>query len=213
MNCSYMKRENASMLESMAHKVTDDHRRREACLYIRQSSMHQVLEHTESARRQYGLRQRAIALGWSDGHIRTIDDDQGKSGAHSANRSGFRDLMARIAAGEIGLVLSLEVSRLCRNNTDWHQLLQIAAVADTLILDEAGVYDPNDGNDRLLLGLKGALSEYELQGIRARLIGGQRSKAQRGELRMRLPIGLAYKDTGEIGFDPDRSVVEAIELV
>jgi len=201
------------MLESMAYKVTDDHRRREACLYIRQSSMHQVLEHTESARRQYGLRQRAIALGWSDERIRTIDDDQGKSGAHSADRSGFRDLMARIAAGEIGLVLSLEVSRLCRNNTDWHQLLQIAAIADTLILDEAGVYDPNDGNDKLLLGLKGALSEYELQGIRARLIGGQRSKAQRGELRLRLPIGLAYTDTGEIALDPDRAIVEAIELV
>ena len=201
------------MLESMSYKVTDDHRQRDACLYIRQSSMHQVLEHTESARRQYGLRQRAIALGWSDERIRTIDDDQGKSGAHSANRSGFRDLMARIAAGEIGLVLSLEVSRLCRNNTDWHQLLQIAAIADTLILDEAGVYDPNDGNDRLLLGLKGALSEYELQGIRARLIGGQRSKAQRGELRIRLPIGLVYTDTGEIDLDPDRAVVEAIELV
>ena len=121
--------------------------------------MHQVLENTESARRQYGLRQCAIALGWSDERIRTIDDDQGKSGAHSANRSGFRDLMARIAAGEIGLVLSLEVSRLCRNNTGWRQLLQVAAIADTLILDEAGVYDPNDGNDRLLLGLKGALSE------------------------------------------------------
>ncbi len=213
MNCSCMKRGDADMLESMAHKVTDGHRQREACLYIRQSSMHQVLEHTESARRQYGLRQRAIALGWSDEDIRTIDDDQGKSGAHSANRSGFRDLMARIAAGEIGLVLSLEVSRLCRNNTDWHQLLQIAAVADTLILDEAGVYDPNDGNDRLLLGLKGALSEYELQGIRARLIGGQRSKAQRGELRIRLPIGLVYTDADKIGFDPDRSIVEAIELV
>lgn len=213
MNCLYAKPENAAMLESMSHKVTDGHRRREACLYIRQSSMHQVLEHTESARRQYGLRRRAIALGWSDGRIRTIDDDQGKSGAHSANRSGFRDLMARIAAGEIGLVLSLEVSRLCRNNTDWHQLLRVAAIADTLILDEAGVYDPNDGNDRLLLGLKGALSEYELQGIRARLIGGQRSKAQRGELRIRLPIGLAYADTGEIALDPDRAIVEAIELV
>ena len=150
---------NAAMFESMSHKVTDDHRRREACLYIRQSSMHQVLENTESARRQYGLRQCAITLGWSDERIRTIDDDQGKSGAHSANRSGFRDLMARIAAGEIGLVLSLEVSRLCRNNTGWRQLLQVAAIADTLILDEAGVYDPNDGNDRLLLGLKGALSE------------------------------------------------------
>ena len=137
MTCSYVKSEDAAMLESMAYKVTDDHRRREACLYIRQSSMHHVLEHTESAQRQYGLRQRAIALGWSDERIRTIDDDQGKSGAHSADRSGFR----------------------------------------------------------------------------ARLIGGQRSKAQRGELRLRLPIGLVYTETGEIGLDPDRAIVEAIELV
>lgn len=201
------------MFDAMSHKVTDSHRQRDACLYIRQSSVHQVLEHTESAHRQYGLRQRALALGWRAQQLQTIDEDQGKSGAHSANRSGFRDLMARIAAGEVGIVLSLEVSRLCRNNSDWHQLLQIAAIADTLILDEVGVYDPNDGNDRLLLGLKGALSEYELQGIRARLIGGQRSKAQRGELKMRLPIGLNYSECDEVVLDPDRSIVESIDLV
>ena len=130
-------------------KVAEHHRRREACLYIRQSSQKQVVNHTESTRRQYGLRQRAIALGWPDELIRTVDDDQGISGQYSANRNGFRDLMDRVAAGEVGLVLSLEVSRLCRNAADWQRLLQIAAFSDTLILDEDGLYDPNDSNDRL----------------------------------------------------------------
>ena len=137
-------------------KVAEHHRRREACLYIRQyirqSSQKQVVNHTESARRQYGLRQRAIALGWPDELIRTVDDDQGISGQYSANRNGFRDLMDRVVAGEVGIVLSLEVSRLCRNAADWQRLLQIAAFSDTLILDEDGLYDPNDSNDRLLLG-------------------------------------------------------------
>ena len=139
-----------------------------------------------------------------------IDEDQGKSGASSANRSGFRDLMARIAAGEVGLVLGLEVSRLARDNADWHQLLRIAGIARTLILDENGIYDPNDGNDRLLLGFKGTMSEFELQGIKARLVGGQRSAAARGALKLRLPVGLAYNDSDEVVFDPDRSVVDAI---
>ena len=135
------------------HKISSHHRAREACLYVRQSSQHQVINHTESTRRQYGLQRQAMALGWPADRIRIIDDDQGLSGEFSGNRSGFRDLMARVAAGEVGIVLSLEVSRLCRNSTDWHQLLQIAAFNDTLILDEAGVYDPGDSNDRLLLGI------------------------------------------------------------
>ena len=194
-------------------KVAEHHRRREACLYIRQSSQKQVVNHTESTRRQYGLRQRAIALGWPDERIRTIDDDQGMSGEYSANRSGFRDLMDRVAAGDVGIVLSLEVSRLCRNAADWQRLLQIAAFSDTLILDEDGLYDPNDSNDRLLMGFKGALSEYEMQSIRARLLGGQRSKARRAELKMRLPLGLTYNHRDEVVLDPDRAVVEAISLV
>ena len=194
-------------------KVAEHHRRREACLYVRQSSPKQVVNHTESTRRQYGLRQRALALGWPDEGIRTIDDDQGMSGEYSGNRSGFRDLMDRVAAGDVGIILSLEVSRLCRNAADWQRLLQIAAFSDTLILDEDGLYDPNDSNDRLLLGFKGALSEYEMQSIRARLLGGQRSKARRGELKMRLPLGLAYNDRDEVVLDPDRAVVEAISLV
>ena len=142
-----------------------------------------------------------------------IDDDQGKSGASAADRSGFRDLMPRIAAGEVGIVLSLEISRLARNNHDWSQLLQVARIADTLILDEAGVHDPGDSSDKLLLDIKGTISEFELEGIKARLIGGQRSKAARGELRIPLPIGLAYDEDGKVVLDGDRQIVEAIRLV
>ena len=201
------------MSEATTRKIAPHHLEREACLYVRQSSLRQVAENTESARRQYGLSRKAMALGWPTERIRVIDDDQGKSGAYGANRSGFRDLMARIAAGEVGIVLGLEVSRLARDNADWHQLLRIAGITDTLILDETGIYDPNDGNDRLLLGFKGSFSEFELQGIKARLLGGQRSAAARGGLKMRLPIGLAYDYNDEVVFDPDRSIVDAISQV
>ena len=201
------------MLETAAHKVKPYHLAREACLYVRQSSLKQVETNTESAHRQYGLRRNAIALGWSEDRIRVIDDDQGKSGASSADRSGFRDLMARIAAGEVGIVLSLEISRLARNNHDWSQLLQVARIADTLILDEAGVHDPGDSSDKLLLDIKGTISEYELEGIKARLIGGQRSKAARGELRIPLPIGLDYDEDGKVALDGDQQIVAAIGLV
>ena len=169
--------------------------------------------HTESQFRQYDLRRRAIALGWAEDQIDIIDEDQGKSGATSAQRTGFQDLRARVGAGEVGLVLSLEVSRLCRDNAEWHQLLRIAAVAQTLILDEQGIYDVSNINDWMLLGLKGQLSEYELRGIRERMVGGQRSKALRGELKLGLPIGLAYTDADQVVLDPDRSIVEAIDLV
>ena len=158
------------MSEAEARKVATHHLEREACLYVRQSSLRQVMQHTESTRRQYGLRHKATALGWAAERIRVIDEDQGKSGAYSGNRSGFRDLMGSIAAGDVGIVLGLEVSRLARDNADWHQLLRIAGITNTLILDETGIYDPNDGNDKLLLGVKGTLSEFELQGIRARML-------------------------------------------
>ena len=201
------------MPEAEARKIAPHHLEREACLYVRQSSLRQVMENTESTRRQYGLSQRATALGWPAERVRVIDEDQGKSGAYSGNRTGFRDLMGSIAAGEVGIVLGLEVSRLARDNADWHQLLRIAGITNTLILDETGIYDPNDGNDKLLLGVKGTLSEFELQGIRARLVGGQRSAAARGALKMRLPVGLAYNDKDEVVFDPDRSVFDAVRLV
>jgi len=132
-------------------------------------------------------------MGWAEDQIDIIDEDQGRSGASAVHRSGFQDLKARVAAGEIGIILSLEVSRLCRDNLEWHQLLQIASISNTLILDEYGVYDVGDLNDWMLLGMKGHLSEYELRGIRARMIGGQRSKASRGELKVPLPIGFVYK--------------------
>lgn len=201
------------MLEAQTRKIAAQHLEREACLYVRQSSLRQVMQNTESTRRQYGLRHKAVALGWAAERIRVIDEDQGKSGAYSGNRTGFRDLMARIGAGEVGIVLGLEVSRLARDNADWHQLLRLAGIAETLILDENGIYDANDSNDRLLLGFKGTMSEFELLGIKARLVGGQRSAAERGALKLRLPVGLAYNEKNEVVFDPDRSVVEAIGLV
>ena len=201
------------MSEAQTRKIAPHHLEREACLYVRQSSLRQVMRNTESTRRQYGLSQRATALGWPMERIRVIDEDQGKSGAYSENRSGFRGLMGSIAAGEVGIVLGLEVSRLARDNADWHQLLRIAGISNTLILDETGIYDPNDSNDRLLLGMKGTMSEFELQGIKARLLGGQRSAAARGALKMRLPVGLAYNDRDEVMFDPDRSVFDAVRLV
>ena len=150
------------MSDTFHPKITSSHLQREACLYVRQSSLRQVMDNPESARRQYALNQQALALGWPANRIRVIDEDQGKSGASSENRSGFRDLMGRVANGfEIGMVLSLEVSRLkiARDNADWHQLLRIAGLSNTLILDETGVYDPADSNDRLRSG------EEELLGI------------------------------------------------
>ena len=141
------------MYEAETRKIARHHLEREACLYVRQSSLRQVMQNTESTRRQYGLSQRATALGWPAELIRVIDEDQGKSGAYSANRNGFRGLMGSIAAGEVGIVLGLEVSRLARDNADWHQLLRIAGITNTLILDETGIYDPNDSNDKLLLGM------------------------------------------------------------
>ena len=201
------------MTRPSSHKITADHRSRRACVYIRQSSLHQVQEHRESGIRQYDLRRRALALGWAEDQIDIIDEDQGKSGAASAQRTGFQDLRARVGAGEVGIVLSLEVSRLCRDNAEWHQLLRIAAIAGTLILDEQGIYDVSNINDWMLLGLKGQLSEYELRGIRERMVGGQRSKALRGELKLGLPIGLAYNDEDQVVMDPDQSIVEAISLV
>lgn len=172
-----------------------------------------MLTNTESGARQYGLRQKAIAFGWEAEHIVTIDTDQGQSGASAADREGFQRLVAEVGMGRAGIVLGLEVSRLARNNADWHRLLEICAMSATLICDEDGLYDPTDFNDRLLLGLKGTMSEAELHFIRARLIGGQLSKARRGELRMGLPVGLAYDLIGNVVLDPDTAVQQAIRHV
>jgi Resolvase, N terminal domain len=148
-------------------KVTASHLSRHAYLYVRQSTLYQVANNTESTRRQYDLRGRAIALGWPAGHVVTIDVDQGHSGASATGREGFQHLVAEVSLGRAGIVLGLECSRLARNNADWHQLLQICAFNNTLIMDEDGLYDPCNFNDRLLLGLKGTMSEAELFLIRA----------------------------------------------
>jgi DNA invertase Pin-like site-specific DNA recombinase len=163
-------------------KVTARHLKRKAYLYVRQSTLRQVFENTESTERQYALRQRAVALGWPQEQVIVIDHDQGQSGASMAGRDGFQRLVADVGLGRAGIVMGLEVSRLARNSSDWHRLLEICALSDTLILDEDGVYDPSHFNDRLLLGLKGTMSEAELHVLRARLRGGIINKARRGEL-------------------------------
>ena len=191
------------------HKVSAHHLERLAYLYVRQSTLRQVLENTESTKRQYALRERAVALGWPRERVVVVDRDQGLSGADS-DREGFQQLVAAVGLGEVGVVLGLEVSRLARSSTDWHRLLEICALADTLILDEDGLYDPAHFNDRLLLGLKGTMSEAELHVLRARLLGGQRAKAARGELEMRLPVGLVYDSAGGVVLDPDREVQQAL---
>jgi DNA invertase Pin-like site-specific DNA recombinase len=191
-------------------KVQPHHLGREAYLYIRQSSMRQVVENVESTKRQYGLRSCATALGWSDDQVVVIDSDQGESGASAAWREGFQRLVTDVGMGRAGIVMGLEVSRLARNNADWHRLLEICALADTLILDEDGVYDPTNFNDRLLLGLKGAMSEAELHVLKARLRGGILNKVRRGEYRCVLPTGFAYDEAGAVVLDPDAQVRDTI---
>jgi DNA invertase Pin-like site-specific DNA recombinase len=193
-----------------SRKVLTHHLERDAYLYIRQSSMKQVLENVESTKRQYALRARAAALGWADERIVVIDSDQGESGASTARREGFRQLVTDVGLGRAGIVMGLEVSRLARNNADWHRLLEICALANTLILDEDGVYDPTNFNDRLLLGLKGTMSEAELHVLKARLRGGVLNKVRRGEFQCSLPTGLVYDDTGAVVLDADAQVRETI---
>ena len=172
-------------------KISPVHLRRAALVYIRQSSAAQVEHNRESTARQYALADRAIALGWARDQVTIIDQDLGLSGASAAQRSGFAQLTAEVALGHVGLVLGLEVSRLARNNADWYRLLDLCGMTDTLIGDTDGVYHPGLFNDRLVLGLKGTMSEAELHILRARLDGGIRNKAARGELRRGLPIGLS----------------------
>ena len=191
-------------------KVTASQLERNAYLYVRQSTLRQVVCNTESAERQYALRQRAVALGWPAEQIVVIDQDQARSAASAADREGFKRLVAEVGMGRAGIVLGLEVSRLARNNADWHRLLEICGMSGTLILDEDGLYDPSDFNDRLLLGLKGTMSEAELHFIRARLQGGILSKARRGELQTALPVGLVYDPAGKVVLDPDQGVQQAL---
>jgi len=192
-------------------KITTQHLSRLAYLYVRQSTLRQVFENTESTQRQYGLRDRAVALGWPPDRVVVIDSDLGQSGA-SADREGFQRLVTEVSLGRVGIVLGLEVSRLARNNTDWHRLLELCALADTLILDEDGLYDPAHFNDRLLLGLKGTMSEAELHVLKARLRGGILSRARRGELKQMVPVGFVFDAHDRVILDPDAQVQAAVRL-
>jgi len=201
------------MQPTALQKITARHLGRLAMLYVRQSTLHQVLENTESTARQYGLRERAIALGWEASRIVVIDQDLGQSGASAVDRAGFQRLVAEVGLGHVGLVMGLEVSRLARSSLDWHHLLEICTMTGTLILDEDGLYDPATFNDRLLLGLKGTMSEAELHVLQARLKGGILHKASRAALKVPLPVGLAYAEDQTVILNPDAQIQQAVRLL
>ncbi|EFH86165.1 recombinase family protein [Ktedonobacter racemifer] len=194
-------------------KIRPDHLDRLAVIYVRQSTSLQVREHRGSTTRQYDLVKRAQDLGWTPASIQVVDQDQGQSGSSSLGRDGFQWLVAEVGLGHVGAVLSLEVSRLARSCSDWYRLLEICALSETLVIDEEGIYDPGAHNDRLLLGFKGTMSEAELHWLHQRLQGGKVAKAEQGQLRFRLPLGLVYDPVGNIVLDPDEAVQEAVRLV
>ena len=191
-------------------KITEQHRRRRAVVYVRQSTPTQLERNHESRARQYALRQRALDLGWPAQSVSVVDEDLGRSGASSDGRLGFKELVAEVGLGNVGLILALETSRLARSSADWHQLLDLCALTGTLIADQDGIYSPGQFNDRLLLGLKGTMSEAELHLIRSRLDGGLRNKARRGELELSLPVGLDRDEDGRIVLTADEQVRHAI---
>jgi DNA invertase Pin-like site-specific DNA recombinase len=194
-------------------KVQGWHRDRLAVVYVRQSSRQQVVDHGESTRLQYGLAGRAVALGWPASRVMVIDEDLGRSAANAAERPGFARLVAEITMGHVGLVLGLEMSRLARAGRDWHQLIELCSLAGALLADADGVYDPNWYNDRLLLGLKGTMTEVELHLIKQRMASGRRAKASRGELAVPLPAGYVRQASGEVALDPDEQVQAVVRLV
>lgn len=193
--------------------VTPQHLTRKAIIYVRQSTPHQVLSNQESLRLQYALQQRALSLGWRSEDIEIIDADLGLTGASAQHREGFKDLIARVTLGQVGIILSYEVTRLSRNCSDWYPLLDLCGYKTCLIADRDGVYDPASPNGRLLLGLKGTISEVELHTIKARLTAGLLNKAQRGELALRLPVGLVRDEAGQVHLDPNREVQDRLRLV
>src|SRR6476620_3808852 len=196
----------------MISKIADQHLSRQACIYIRQSTMGQVHFNQESTERQYNLASKAQSLGWSSERIRTLDRDLGQSGARMTGREDFKALVSDVAMGHVGAIFSLEASRLARSNQDWHRLLELCAITGTVVIDEDGVYDPADFNDGLVLGMKGTFAQAELHIIRARLHGGKLNKASRGELRFPLPVGFVYDDD-KIVLDPDKEVQGAVRAV
>jgi len=194
-------------------KVRPEHLDRAAVVYVRQSSRQQVLEHTESTRLQYALAGRAVALGWARSQVTVIDDDLGVSAATPDSRKGFARLVAEVTMGRVGVVLGIEMSRLARTGRDWHQLLELCCLSGVLLADPDGVYDPGYYNDRLLLGLKGTMSEAELYLIRQRMLSGKLAKAERGELAIPLPIGYVRRPSGEAVLDPDEQAQHVVRLV
>jgi DNA invertase Pin-like site-specific DNA recombinase len=194
---------------STAH-ITTAHHERMAYVYVRQSTLWQVSEHQESTERQYRLRERALELGWPPTAIEVIDEDQGRSGSSATARTGFRRLVTEVGLGQVGMVLMLEASRLARNSSDWHQLIELCGLSHTLLADESTVYDPRDPNDRLLLGVKGTLSEAELFTLRTRLHEGRWNKARKGLLQFPLPVGFVQAPDGTWELDPDQQVRERL---
>ena len=186
-------------------KIQSTHQERIAFVYVRQSTPLQVIENRESTERQYRLRDRAIELGWPPSQVEVIDEDQGRSGSTAAHRTGFQRLATEVSLGKVGIVLMLEASRLARNNSDWYRLMEICGVSGTLIADEGGVYNPREPNDRLLLGVKGTISEAELFTLRTRLYEGRWNKARKGLLRFPLPVGYMQTVDGGWSLDPDTS--------
>jgi DNA invertase Pin-like site-specific DNA recombinase len=197
----------------MNPKIAEHHHSRSAYVYLRQSTPGQVLHHQESTERQYALREKAQELGWSEALIRTLDGDLGKSGTQTAGREDFKTLVADVSMGQVGAVFALEASRLSRSDLDWHRLLELCALTQTLVIDEDGCYDPADFNDGLLLGLKGTMAQAELHFLRMRLQGGKLNKAKKGELRFPLPVGFRYDEQSRIILDPDEEVRGAVAFV
>ena len=193
-------------------KVTSEHLARNAYLYLRQSTMKQVLENQESTRRQYALKEKAIELGWDDNRIVVIDSDKAQSGKSAQDREGFKQLVSEVSLGLAGIIIGLEVSRLSRNSADWYHLMEICGLRNTLILDEDGLYDLCNINDRLVMGFKGTISEFESHQIKNRLWGGKLFKARRGELHTTLPIGFVYSPSGQVELEPDEQVRQWLDL-
>jgi DNA invertase Pin-like site-specific DNA recombinase len=190
-------------------KITASHRARSALIYTRQSTMLQVRDHGESTARQYALAELAVTLGWPAEQVTVIDSDLGISGRFGTERGGFREIVAKVCLGEVGAVFGLEVSRLARSSAEFARLLELARLTDTLVIDADGAYDLTDFNDRLLLGLKGSMSEAELHLLAGRLQGAKKTAAARGELGLPLPVGLVYDADGHIVLDPDEQVQAA----
>ena len=201
------------VMVTRSDKITDEHLQRSAIVYVRQSTQQQVLEHRESTARQYALADRAVALGWPAAAVEVIDEDQGHSGSSAEGRSGFQRLLAEVSSDRVGLILGLEMSRLARSCKDWHALLELCAIYRTLLADADGLYDPSQYNDRLLLGLKGTMSEAELHILKSRLQQGMWNKAERGEVLNHAPIGYVRTLAGDFVIDPDEQVQAVVRLI